>query len=164
MSSKDKDLQSTVDSVLETLPPVWDRIRGNLRAAATGKFGITLEQFHVLRHIRKGCQSVRDLAEKRQVSPAATSQGVENLVKKGLVTRRQEGDDRRRVLLELTPYARDVLDANYEENRAWMRERMAFLTMAELGEVRKAMTTLKSVFAPDAPDAPGAAEEKPHQA
>jgi len=153
MSSKDVELQSTVDCVFETLPPVWDRIRYNLRVAATGKFGITLEQFHVLRHIRKGCQSVRDLAEKRQVSPAAISQGVENLVRKGLVTRRQEGEDRRCVLLELTPYASEVLDANYEENRAWMRGRMASLTMAELGEVRRAMATLKAVFAPDAPGA-----------
>jgi DNA-binding MarR family transcriptional regulator len=149
MNTKEADLQSTVSSVLETLPPVWDRIRTNLRAAATGKFGITLEQFHVLRHIRQGYQSVRDLSEKRQVSPAATSQGVENLVKKGLVTRRQEGGDRRRVLLELTPYAREVLDANYEENRAWMRERMAPLTAAQLSEVRKAMATLREVFVPD---------------
>jgi DNA-binding MarR family transcriptional regulator len=153
MSSKDSDLRSTVDCVLETLPPVWDRIRYNLRVAATGKFGITLEQFHTLRHIRKGYQSVRELAEKRQVSPAAISQAVENLVRKGLVTRRQEGEDRRCVLLELTPYAREVLDANYEENRAWARGRMASLTVSELGEVRKAMATLKGVFAPDAPEA-----------
>ena len=152
MSSKDKDLKATVDCVLETLPPVWDRIRYNLRVAATGKFGISLEQFHVLRHIRKGYQSVRDLAEKRQVSPAATSQGVENLVRKGLVTRRQKGGDRRCVLLELTPYASEVLDANYEENRAWVRERMASLTVTELGEVRRAMATLRGVFAPDAPE------------
>jgi DNA-binding MarR family transcriptional regulator len=157
MSPKEAELRSTVDSVLESLPPVWDRIRHNLRVAATGKFGISLEQFHLLRHIRQGYQSVRDLAEKRQVSPAAISQGIENLVQKGLVTRRQEGEDRRCVLLELTPYARKVLDANYEENRAWARERMSSLSAAELGEVRRAMATLRGVFAPESSEAP---EEK----
>jgi len=45
-------LQQTVDEVIETLPGVWGRIRSNLRAAAIENFGITLEQFHVLRHIR----------------------------------------------------------------------------------------------------------------
>jgi MarR family transcriptional regulator, 2-MHQ and catechol-resistance regulon repressor len=149
MSSKTQDLKATVDTVLETLPPVWDRIRSNLRSAGTGRLGITLEQFHTLRHIRKGYQSVRSLAEKRQVSPPAVSQAVETLVKKGLVTRRQEGGDRRCVLLELTPYASEILDANYDENRAWMKERMAGLTVAELGELRAAMDILKRTFAPE---------------
>src|SRR5208283_1473662 len=93
-------LQQAVDKLLETLPPVWDRIRSNLRSAATEKFGITLEQFHVLRHIRRGFQSVGDLADKKQISRSAISQSVEVLVAKDLVTRRQESDDRRCVLLE----------------------------------------------------------------
>lgn len=150
MAAKDKELRSAVDAVLDALPPVWDRIRSNLRAAATGKFGITLDQFHTLRHIKKGFQSVGELAEKRQVSKAAISQSVETLVKKGLVTRRQDGPDRRCVLLELTPYASEVLDANYEDNRGWVAERMASLTAAQLGELSRAMATLKSVFAPEA--------------
>lgn len=141
-------LQETVDSVVETLPSVGDRIRSNLRAAGTGRFGITLEQFHVLRHIRHGYQSVGDLAEKKQISRSAVSQAVEVLVTKGLVTRHQESDDRRCVLLELTPHAREVLDANYEENRRWMEEKMAALTPEELCSVRQAMEILKKTFTP----------------
>ncbi|MGA2545480.1 MAG: MarR family transcriptional regulator [Rectinemataceae bacterium] len=141
-------LQATVDSVLETLPPVWDRIRSNLRAAATEKFGITLEQFHILRHIRKGYQSVGDLAEKKQTSRSAVSQAIEVLVTKGLVTRRQESDDRRCVLLELTHYANDVLDANFAENRGWMAGKMAPLTREELGAILRAMEILKNTFTP----------------
>jgi DNA-binding MarR family transcriptional regulator len=150
MATKDKELQTAVDAVLDALPPVWDRIRSNLRAAATNRFGITLDQFHTLRHIRKGYGSASELAEKRQVSKAAISQSVDTLARKGLVTRRQEGGDRRCVILELTPYAREVLDANYEDNRAWVAERMASLTVAQLGELGRAMATLKGVFAPEA--------------
>ena len=47
MDTPESLLKETVEGLLETLPPVWDRIRSNLRAAGTGKFGITLEQFHV---------------------------------------------------------------------------------------------------------------------
>jgi DNA-binding MarR family transcriptional regulator len=142
-------LEQTVDSLLETLPPVWDRIRTNLRAAATGKFGISLEQFHTLRHIRKGCQSVKDLAEKRQVSRPAVSQAIEALAAKGLVTRLQESGDRRRMRIDLTPYAGRVLDENFEENRAWMKARMAALTGEELASVREAMATLRRTFTPE---------------
>jgi DNA-binding MarR family transcriptional regulator len=151
MSASESSLRQTVDSLLETLPPVWDRIRFNLRSAATAGFGITLEQFHVLRHIRKGYQSVGDLAEKKQISRSAVSQAVEALVAKGLVTRTQESDDRRCVLLELTPYASKVLDANFEENRAWMKGEMAGLSPDELGSIREAMEILKRTFAPEAP-------------
>jgi DNA-binding MarR family transcriptional regulator len=144
-------LKATVDSLLETLPPVWDRIRSNLRSAATGKFGISLEQFHVLRHIRSGFRSVADLAEKKQISRSAVSQAVEALVAKGLVTRTQESEDRRCVLLGLTPRAAKVLEENYEENRAWMREVMAGLDEAELAAVGRAMAILKATFTPGEP-------------
>ena len=142
-------LLQTVDSLLETLPPVWERIRSKLRTAATSKFGITLEQFHVLRHIRHGYQSVGDLAEKKQISRSAVSQAVEELVAKGLVTRRQESDDRRCVLLELTRHASSVLDANFQENRIWMKGQMASLTSEELNSIQQVMEILKKTFTPE---------------
>jgi len=148
-NNNDTALAKTVDSVMDTLPPVWDRIRSNLRAAATKKFGISLEQFHTLRHIRHGCSSVKDLAETRQISRPAISQAVEVLVQKGLVTRTRETKDRRCVKLALTPYARRVLDENFEENCAWMAERMANLDGEQLGIVQKAMEILKTTFLPE---------------
>jgi DNA-binding MarR family transcriptional regulator len=148
MKLDEPSLGLAVDSVLESLPPVWDRIRSNLRSAATGGFGITLDQFHILRHIRRGYQSVRDLAEKRQISRPAISQAVNALVVKGLVTRIPESADRRCVRLELTEHARNVLDQNFEENRLWMRGKMASLTKDELASVKKAMKILKDTFTP----------------
>jgi DNA-binding MarR family transcriptional regulator len=148
MKSPQASVGRTVDILLDTLPPVWDRIRSNLRAAGTGKFGITLEQFHILRHIRRGCQSVGELAEKKQISRSAVSQAVEGLVAKGLVTRRQESEDRRCVLLELSPRASEVLDANYEENRLWMMGQMAGLSREELQTIQSAMDILGKTFTP----------------
>ena len=147
MNPSEPSLDSAVDTVLETLPPVWDRIRSNLRLGATSKFGISLEQFHTLRHIRKGFCHTSALAEKRQISRPAISQAVAVLVARGLVTREPEKGDRRLVRLELTPYANEVLDENYRQNRQWTKERMAALTREETECLRRAMEILKKTFA-----------------
>ena len=147
MSPTESSLEKAVDSVLETLPPVWDRIRSNLRLGATSKFGISLEQFHTLRHIRKGFCHTGALAEKRQISRPAISQAVAVLVARGLVTRVQESGDRRLVRLELTPYANEVLDENFRQNRAWTKGKMAALSREENDCLRQAMEILKKTFA-----------------
>ena len=149
MKASKARLQEAVDSLLETLPPVWDRIRSNLRAAATEQFGITLEQFHVLRHIRRGYRSVAELAEKKGISRSAISQAVEALAVKGLVTRTQESGDRRCVRLEITALASEALDANFEKNRIWMKGTMAALDQEELGIVLAATEILRTTYAPE---------------
>jgi DNA-binding MarR family transcriptional regulator len=146
MKHSDPALRESVDAVLETLPQVWDCIRSNLRAAATKGFGITLEQFHVLRHIKRGFSSVAELAEAKQVSRSAVSQAVDALVDKGLVTREEESGDRRCVRLGLTELARSAMEANYEANRLWMRDTMASLTREELKLLAQAMGILKTTF------------------
>jgi DNA-binding MarR family transcriptional regulator len=156
MSAPDPQLDRAVDAILETLPPVWDRIRFNLRVAGVKKFGISLEQFHTLRHIRKGYCHTGDLAEKMMVSRPAASQAVSVLVAKGLVARVPEAGDRRLVRLELSKSAHEVMDANFKENRAWTRKRMQSLPPEELDCVRRAMEILRAAFASDA----GAAEAK----
>ena len=146
MKGSEPALRESVDAILETLPQVWDRIRSNLRSAATEGFGITLEQFHVLRHIKRGYASVAELAEARQVSRSAVSQAVDALATKGLVTREEESGDRRCVRLDLTERARAAMDANYEANRLWMRETMASLPREELELLARAMGILKRTF------------------
>lgn len=147
MNPSEPSLDKAVGTVLETLPPVWDRIRNNLRLGATSKFGISLEQFHTLRHIRMGFCHTGALAEKRQISRPAVSQAVAVLVARGLVTRVPEKGDRRLVRLELTSYANKVLDENYRQNREWTKIRMAALSTEETDCLRQAMEILKKTFA-----------------
>lgn len=142
----DYSLDRSVDSVLEAIPRVWDLIRSSLRAAAMQKFGITLEQFHILRHIRKGFCHVGDLAEKKQISRSAVSQAVDALVAKGLVTRLREDADRRLVRLELTQHASEVMDSNFRDTRDWMKQKMQSLSPGQLKEIGMAMEVLDSTF------------------
>ena len=142
----DQRLQLAIDRFWETIPPTWNRIRGHIRAIAAEKYNITVEQFHILRHVRKGIQSVSDLAEVKQISRPAISQAVELLVEKGLITRQQSTTDRRFVRLELTEDGHKLLNAIFNENRAWMIEKLNSLRPDEIDCLLSGMDVLKETF------------------
>jgi DNA-binding MarR family transcriptional regulator len=139
-------LQQMIDRFWESVPPTWNRIRTNVRGIAAEKFGITVEQFHILRHIRKGHGSVSELAEAKGISRPAISQAVELLVNRGLVSRRQNAEDRRFVQLELTENGAELLSAIFRENRAWMEGILCVLTPEQMTLVSDALDVLKSTF------------------
>ena len=139
-------LQQTIDRFWEIIPPVWNGIKGNLRGMAAEQYDISVEQFHILRHIRKGLSSVSELAEVKQISRPAVSQAVDVLVDKGLIARRQDPADRRYVHLALTPAGDDLLNALFCQNRAWMEARMAALNAEDLQTIYRGMELLKTAF------------------
>lgn len=148
-SATENNLRQTIDQFWETVPKVWNLIRGHLRAIAVEQFGISEEQFHLLRLIRKGMTSVSDIADARQTSRSAVSQAAELLVEKGLITRRQAAGDRRFVHLALTPPGETLLDQLFQQNRVWMMEKMADTSPEDLTLIKEGLRLLKSAF--DAP-------------
>lgn len=145
--SQSDPLQLAIDRFWETIPPTWHRVRGNLRQISTENFGITVEQFHILRHIRRGVTSVSELAEAKQISRSAISQSVDMLVEKGWITRQPDPSDRRYITLALTSSGEELLNAVFQQNRAWMRAKMAHLSPADLTMLTQALTILKTAFA-----------------
>jgi len=139
-------LQVAIDRFWETIPPVWNKVRGNVRCIATENFDITVEQFHILRHIRKGRGSVSELADLQQISRPAISQAVEILVAKGLVSRRTNADDRRYIQLELTSSGNEMLNTIFRQNRGWMMEKMAGLSPDEIDRIVHGLEILKNTF------------------
>ncbi len=129
-----------------TIPPVWNRIKGNIRSIAEENYDISVEQFHILRHIRRGLGSVSELAQVKQISRSAISQAVDLLVERGLICRLQNAQDRRNIPLELTEAGNSLLDTISEKNRAWMETRMADLTPEELETLSAAMEILGRTF------------------
>ncbi len=142
----EKDLKKTIDQFWDTVPMVWNLIRSHLRTVAPEQFDISVGQFHLLRLIRKGLTSVRDIADARQISRPAISQEADLLVEKGLITRRQEADDRRFVHLALTSEGDDLLDEVFQQNRAWMMEKMASVNAEDLRRITEGLALLKSAF------------------
>jgi DNA-binding MarR family transcriptional regulator len=146
MTASDHLRNQAIDRFWETIPPLWGMIRTHIRAEATKKFDISVEQFHILRHVRRGTGSISELATAKNISRPAISQAVEVLVKKGLLTRVQSTQDRRFVELTLTDAGNKLLDTVFQETRAWMRERMSPLSLDELETVAKAMGALKKML------------------
>lgn len=146
MATSERLRNQAIDRFWETVPPLWGTIRTHLRAAATGNFDISVQQFHILRHVRRGKGSVSELADAQNISRPAISQGVELLVKKGLLTRVQSTEDRRFVQLTLTEEGDKLLDSVFQDTREWMKKRMTALTVEELENVIDAMQSLKKML------------------
>ncbi len=142
----EENLSQVVERFWETVPTVWDRVRNNLRGVATSRSNITVEQFHILRHIRRGNNTVCQLANARQISRSAVSKSVELLVEKGFVCRQERTGDRRYVRLELTDQGAELLNTAYAENRKWIMNKLAALTPDELNCMLQGLEPMKKAF------------------
>ena len=140
-------IPAAIEAFWSTIPPVWNRVKGNVRAIAVDHYDISVEQFHILRHIRRGLTSVSELAQVKQISRSAISQAVDILVARGLICRRQNALDRRNIPLELTESGNALLDTIWEKNRAWMKSQMISLTVQDLDTLTYALEILARTFA-----------------
>lgn len=139
-------IQKNIDGFWETIPPLWNHVRDHVRHVATEQFGITVEQFHILRHIKKGNASVSDLAVTKNISRSAVSQAVNLLVAKGLICRQEDPQDRRINQLTLTENGADLLSRIFAETRQWMAEEFTRLPVEKLAALTEAFDTLKTLF------------------
>jgi DNA-binding MarR family transcriptional regulator len=145
MENSDSLRDQAIERFWETIPPLWGMVRRQIRSTAAARFGLTFEQFYILRHIRKGSTSVSELAAVKRISRPAISQAVDILVNKELLTRVQSSKDRRYVTLALTPAGNSLLDAVFKDTNAWMKERMQHLTGEDLAEVIDAFEILNAI-------------------
>ena len=144
--ASDDLLQQTIDQFWESVPPVWNTVRSYVRLTAIQRFEITEEQFHILRHIRKGSHSVSQLAEIGRISRPAVSQAVDALVRRGLVSRQPGAGDRRYVQLDLTAEGAALLDEVFGQARQWMRSKLAPLRPRDLQVVISGLEVLKAAI------------------
>ena len=135
-----------IDKFWESVPPAWRQTRSQIRRNAVEKFQMTEEQFQVLRRIRKGSASVSALAEASQTSRSAVSKAVDSLVRRGLVARSQNQQDRRNLPLALTDEGQRVMDLIYGEAEAWLSTRFARLTAEETGLLLQGLEILRIAF------------------
>jgi len=135
-----------IDKFWESIPPAWRQTRSQIRNIAIEKFHMTEEQFQVLRRIRRGSASVSALAVASGTSRSAISKTVDAMVRRGLVIRSHDPNDRRNIPLVLTDEGQRVLDAIYIEAEAWLTSRFEHLGVEELETLLRGMETLHKVF------------------
>ena len=139
-------LMQVVDGYWETFPPLWHSIQVHIRQVAAEQFNITVEQYHILRHIYRGCDSVSALANVRGISRPAVSQAVELLVARGLVARTTNLQDRRHVKLDLTKDGNTLMHAISGDTRQWLMRKFAPLSADEIQGFVRSMEGLKKII------------------
>ena len=96
---------------------------------------------------RHGPMSPGELAAYERVQPPSMTRVVGRLEEMGLVTRTPHPTDGRQVIIELSPAARDLLEADARAREAWLSERLQALSGEQRAVLRDAaaiMDTLAS--------------------
>ncbi len=103
------DRMAAVTSVMRVQQMLLAEIERVLRP-----YGLTFASFEALRLLaftRRGELPMGKIGERLMVHPASVTNTVDRLEARGLVRRRSAEDDRRRILAELTPDGRELVDA-----------------------------------------------------
>jgi DNA-binding MarR family transcriptional regulator len=135
-----------IEKFWECIPPAWRKTRSQIRHIAVEKYQMTEEQFQVLRRIRMGSASVSALADASQTSRSAVSKTVDALVRRGLVVRSQNPNDRRNIPLALTINGQQIMDAIFTEAEVWLSNSFDRLSQIEREILFKGMESLRKVF------------------
>jgi DNA-binding MarR family transcriptional regulator len=100
-------------------------------------FGLTVPQFFVLRAIRRREQhlTMSKLADETMQRCATITGIVGRLVRMGLVKRKRDKQDRRRVLVELTPRGRKLVDRVRRHRAHRLRETLSRLEPRDAREL-----------------------------
>jgi DNA-binding MarR family transcriptional regulator len=94
--------------------------------------GLSLPQYHLLEALRYEDElPVGVLAEAAGVAPPTATRMLDCLERDGYVTRRHSEEDRRAVLISLTPSGRVAVQAAHDQVSAWRRRVFESLEPAE---------------------------------
>lgn len=139
-------LDELIDVYLLTVPSTWSIVRGQLHTVASEHYDISAEQYHILRHIYFGVNTVSQLANVKRISPSAISQGVDILVNRGFVSRTGDANDRRRIELELTPEGEKLLLAIFAETHARLSAQLQELDPQAMQTAIEGLKVLAEIF------------------
>ena len=130
--------------VLDVVPFVMRVIRRDLRQH--GAFEISVPQFRTLAFLFKHeGASLSDVAEHIGLGLPAMSVLVDGLVSRGLVRRRTDQDDRRRMILMLTETGRSRMTSAREATVTHLEQIFKRLSAADRAGILRAMDVLKDL-------------------
>lgn len=136
MTPQDPDITRSMDAVRA----VVRALRINTRAIEL-EIGISLAQLFVLQQVaQRSATSLNDLAERTATHQSSVSVVVRRLVDRGLVTRKPDTVDKRRVQIELTPEGRELLVGAPQTIQIRLMEALSTLPASD----RKQLATLLS--------------------
>jgi DNA-binding MarR family transcriptional regulator len=114
------ELDADIDALAGELRTSITRLSRRLRAER-GARDLSLVQLSVLGTLRRnGAMSVGDLAAEERSQVQSLTRPVADLERRGLITRRPDTIDGRRVILSITPAGRETIFTDAVQRRAWL--------------------------------------------
>lgn len=142
-------LDESARQVLDTVPLVMRAVRAEMRRQSAAD--LSVPQFRTLIFLkRQAGASLSQVAEHIGMTLPSMSALVGGLVERGLVRRRDDAGDRRRVTLTLTERGESVLGVAYAGAQAALAGRLAVLSAEERATVAHALQLLRPIFEPTA--------------
>ena len=137
-------------AVIDTAFLVVRLVRAEIRESRPGQ--LSLQQVQALACVeRQPGASLSWVAEQIGLALPSASHLVDALVRRGLLARRSDTTDRRRVRLDLTARGASALRRAVDVARAMVAERLASLTAPERRAVAEAIDLLRPHLAGEAP-------------
>jgi DNA-binding MarR family transcriptional regulator len=108
--------------------------------------GLSMPQFSMMMQMyHRGACGMSEVSERFEITPAAASQLVDKLVQSGFIMRREDPNDRRAKLLDLTDQGRALIEQGIEERYRWVDELAGKLTPEERAQISEALDIMTRV-------------------
>lgn len=147
--TKTDNPQHAAREILEILPLVMRTLRTELgQPPALPNPG----HFALLFMLTEGPHNLSELAEKHNVTLPTMSRTVTTLTEYGFVRRSQSEEDRRRVVIELTPAGRALLGQITEQAVEHLAAVLSGLSAAERRKLIEGLSVLRSAFTRSKPN------------
>jgi DNA-binding MarR family transcriptional regulator len=105
--------------------------------------GLSMPQFSILMQLfYRGNCGISELSERFEISNAAASQHVDNLVQAGLLARAEDPRDRRAKQIQLSPKGRALVESGMNERYRWMDMLVETLEEKDHQKVTEALVIL----------------------
>jgi DNA-binding MarR family transcriptional regulator len=105
--------------------------------------GLSMPQFSILMQLYyRGHCGISDIRDRFEITAAAASQHVENLVRAGLIERTEVETDRRVKQVQLSARGRHVIEDGISERYRWMDQLAGSLDDAQRDQISAALVIL----------------------
>jgi DNA-binding MarR family transcriptional regulator len=142
--------EEAASELLEVVPMVMREIRSMMRSQ--GSSDLTVPQFRTLAFVNRNQGSpLCKVADHMGLTSASASTLVDGLIKRGMMTREDQPDNRRRVRLVVTSRGKAILETSRRGTMTILAKKLSSVSADNREVIVKAMETLRSVFGSSAP-------------
>jgi len=148
MAAPTRNLDELASLVLEVAPLLMRSIRAEMRTHRG--LELSVPQFRILNYVHRAAPvSLSDVADHMGLTLPSASKAIDALVARKLIRRTQDTEDRRRVVITLTPLGQSTLESSRALTRTWIASRFKELADGDRAAIERAMIALRTAVAGD---------------